>query len=90
MIFFLLQYMPVMMPFSCPCNLFFQVANAMAAKAKLLLRELKSVKADLAFAKQRCAQLEEENKMLRETKQKGSKTEEDDDLVVFFLNHLAA
>ena len=43
----------------------------MAAKAKLLLRELKSVKADLAFAKQRCAQLEEENKMLRETKQKG-------------------
>jgi len=56
----------------------------MAAKAKLLLRELKSVKADLAFAKQRCAQLEEENKLLRETKQKGSKTEEDDDLVFFF------
>jgi len=55
----------------------------MAAKAKLLLRELKSVKADLAFAKQRCAQLEEENKLLRETKQKGSKTEEDDDLVFF-------
>jgi replicative DNA helicase len=55
----------------------------MAAKAKLLLRELKSVKADLAFAKQRCAQLEEENKLLRETKQKGSKTEEDDDLVIF-------
>ena len=82
--------MPVMMPFSCPCNFFFQVANAMAAKAKLLLRELKSAKADLAFAKQRCAQLEEENKMLRETKQKGRKTEEDDDLVLFFLNHLAA
>ncbi|KAL6642008.1 hypothetical protein ACP70R_020189 [Stipagrostis hirtigluma subsp. patula] len=57
------------------------VANAMAAKAKLLLRELKSVKADLAFAKQRCTQLEEENKLLRETKQKGSKTEEDDDLI---------
>ena len=60
----------------------------MAAKAKLLLRELKSVKADLAFAKQRCAQLEEENKMLRETKQKGSKTGEDDDLVIFFLSNL--
>lgn len=53
----------------------------MAAKAKLVLRELKSVKADLAFAKQRCAQLEEENRLLRETKQKGSKTEEDDDLI---------
>ena len=66
----------------------FQVANAMAAKAKLLLRELKSVKADLAFAKQRCAQLEEENKLLLETKQKGSKTGEDDDLVIFFLSNL--
>ena len=60
----------------------------MAAKAKLLLRELKSVKLDLAFAKQRCAQLEEENKLLRETKQKGSKTGEDDDLVIFFLSNL--
>jgi hypothetical protein len=64
----------------------FQVANAMAAKAKLVLRELKTVKADLAFAKQRCSQLEEENKMLRETKQKGVKTEEDDDLVNFLLS----
>jgi hypothetical protein len=60
----------------------------MAAKAKLLLRELKSVKADLAFTKLRCAQLEEENKLLRETKQKGSKPEEDDDLVLFLI-HLA-
>ncbi|KAL6597477.1 hypothetical protein ACP70R_008892 [Stipagrostis hirtigluma subsp. patula] len=66
------------------------VANAMAAKAKLLLRELKSVKADLAFAKQRCAQLEEENKILRETKQKGSKTEEDDDLIRVQLETLLA
>ncbi|RLN00224.1 uncharacterized protein C2845_PM06G15510 [Panicum miliaceum] len=66
------------------------VANAMAAKAKLLLRELKSVKADLAFAKQRCAQLEEENKLLRETKQKGSKTEEDDDLIRVQLETLLA
>ncbi|CAN6348813.1 unnamed protein product [Urochloa humidicola] len=66
------------------------VANAMAAKAKLLLRELKSIKADLAFAKQRCAQLEEENKLLRETKQKGSKTEEDDDLIRVQLETLLA
>ncbi|KAL6609770.1 hypothetical protein ACP70R_039739 [Stipagrostis hirtigluma subsp. patula] len=41
------------------------VANAMAAKVKLLQRELKTVKADLAFSKERCAQLEEENRLLR-------------------------
>lgn len=62
----------------------------MAAKAKLVLRELKTVKADLAFAKQRCSQLEEENKMLRETKQKGVKTEEDDDLIRMQLEALLA
>ena len=50
----------------------------MAAKAKLLLRELKTVKADLAFAKERCAQLEEENKMLRESHEKGGNPEDDD------------
>uniref|UniRef100_A0A0D9XNG4 Uncharacterized protein n=1 Tax=Leersia perrieri TaxID=77586 RepID=A0A0D9XNG4_9ORYZ len=66
------------------------VANAMAAKAKLVLRELKTVKADLAFVKQRCAQLEEENKFLRETKQKGNKTEEDDDLIRVQLETLLA
>ncbi|KAM3293269.1 hypothetical protein ACQJBY_036689 [Aegilops geniculata] len=66
------------------------VANAMAAKAKLVLRELKTVKADLAFAKQRCTQLEEENKMLRETKQKGVKIEEDDDLIRMQLETLLA
>ncbi|XP_038980812.1 uncharacterized protein LOC103716692 isoform X2 [Phoenix dactylifera] len=54
------------------------VANAMAAKAKLLLRELKTVKADLAFAKQRCSQLEEENKILRENREKGTHHEDDD------------
>ncbi|XP_021303070.1 uncharacterized protein LOC8061277 isoform X2 [Sorghum bicolor] len=54
------------------------VANAMAAKAKLLLRELKTLKADLAFAKERCAQLEEENKMLRESYDKGDNPEDDD------------
>lgn len=55
---------------------------AMAAKAKLLLRELKTVKADLAFAKERCAQLEEENKILRENRERGDNPE-DDDLVLF-------
>lgn len=50
----------------------------MAAKAKLLLRELKTVKADLAFAKERCAQLEEENRILRESREKGDNPEDDD------------
>ncbi|KAJ9167422.1 hypothetical protein P3X46_022076 [Hevea brasiliensis] len=54
------------------------VAMAMAAKAKLLLRELKTVKADLAFAKERCAQLEEENKILRENRERGDNPEDDD------------
>ncbi|KAG6522727.1 uncharacterized protein LOC122053140 [Zingiber officinale] len=53
------------------------VANAMAAKTKLLLRELKTVKADLAFAKERCAQLEE-NRVLRENYEEGDGPEEDD------------
>lgn len=57
-----------------------QVAMATAAKAKLLLRELKTVKADLAFAKERCSQLEEENKRLRESREKGE-NRADDDLV---------
>ncbi|CAM0954957.1 unnamed protein product [Alopecurus aequalis] len=42
------------------------VANVMAAKVKLLQRELKTVKADMAFSKERCAQLEEENRLLRD------------------------
>lgn len=50
----------------------------MAAKAKLLMRELKTVKADLSFAKDRCAQLEEENRMLRESREKGDNTDDDD------------
>lgn len=56
---------------------------ATAAKAKLLLRELKTIKADLAFAKERCAQLEEENKILRENREKGD-NRADDDLVYTF------
>lgn len=60
---------------------------ATAAKAKLLLRELKTVKADLAFAKSRCAQLEEENKLLRdkEGREKGL-NRADDDLVFIVGN----
>ncbi|XP_062180876.1 uncharacterized protein LOC133885218 [Phragmites australis] len=65
------------------------VSNAMAAKAKLLLRELKTVKADLAFAKERCAQLEEENKMLRESYDKGDNPE-DDDMIRLQLETLLA
>ncbi|KAL0460380.1 UNVERIFIED_CONTAM: hypothetical protein Slati_0665200 [Sesamum latifolium] len=65
------------------------VAMAMAAKAKLLLRELKTVKADLAFAKERCGQLEEENRVLRESREKGNNLE-DDDLVRLQLETLLA
>ena len=62
-----------------------QVAMATAAKAKLLLRELKTVKADLAFAKERCAQLEEENKLLRESREKGGNPADDDLVHIPFL-----
>ncbi|KAK7294914.1 hypothetical protein RJT34_17813 [Clitoria ternatea] len=67
------------------------VAMATAAKAKLLLRELKTIKADLAFAKARCAQLEEENKVLRdrEGSDKGH-NREDDDLIRHQLETLLA
>lgn len=65
------------------------VAMAMAAKAKLLLRELKTLKADLAFAKERCAQLEEENRILRESREKGGNPE-DDDLIRLQLETLLA
>jgi dsDNA-specific endonuclease/ATPase MutS2 len=62
---------------------------AMAAKAKLLLRELKTVKADLAFAKDRCGQLEEENRILRESLENGDNPE-DDDLIRLQLESLLA
>ena len=62
-----------------------QVAMATAAKAKLLLRELKTVKADLAFAKERCAQLEEENKILRENRDKGDHRADDDLVYILFF-----
>lgn len=54
------------------------VAMATTTKAKLLLRELKTVKADLAYAKQRCTQLEEENKILREAYGKGDHPADDE------------
>ncbi|KAF8047615.1 hypothetical protein N665_2917s0002 [Sinapis alba] len=66
------------------------VAMAMAAKAKLLLRELKMVKSDLAFAKQRCAQLEEENKVLRENHNGENSQTDNDDLVRLQLETLLA
>ncbi|CAJ1813407.1 unnamed protein product [Sphenostylis stenocarpa] len=68
------------------------VAMATAAKAKLLLRELKSVKADLAFTKARCAQLEEENKILRdrEGSEKGQNREDEDDMIRHQLETLLA
>ncbi|KAJ7961033.1 Heat-inducible transcription repressor [Quillaja saponaria] len=65
------------------------VAMATAAKAKLLLRELKTVKADLTFAKERCAQLEEENKILWEGRDKGH-SRADDDLIRLQLETLLA
>ncbi|XP_071717549.1 uncharacterized protein [Rutidosis leptorrhynchoides] len=65
------------------------VAIATAAKAKLLLRELKTLKADLAFAKERSSQLEEENKMLREAIEKGDHPT-DDDMIRLQLESLLA
>ncbi|KAI3507279.1 hypothetical protein L1887_22196 [Cichorium endivia] len=65
------------------------VAIATAAKAKLLLRELKTIKADLAFAKERSSQLEEENKMLREALEKGDNPA-DDDMIRLQLESLLA
>ncbi len=63
------------------CNLWIaavQVAMAMASRAKMLLRELKTVKGDLTFVGNRCSQLEEENKRLRESMVKGVRPDEDD------------
>lgn len=66
-----------------------QVAIATAAKAKLLFREIKTVKADLAFAKQRSSQLEEENKILREAREKGDHPA-DDDMVHIYYKYLTS
>nr|XP_043611529.1 uncharacterized protein LOC122583165 [Erigeron canadensis] len=53
------------------------IAIVTAAKVKQLARELKSVKAELAFAKERYSQLEEENKMLREAREGDNLDDED-------------
>ncbi|KAK8926392.1 hypothetical protein KSP39_PZI018629 [Platanthera zijinensis] len=70
-------------------NLCLQPANAMAAKPKLLLLELNTLRADLDFAKERCQKLEEENKFLRENREKGDGTA-DDDLIRLQLETLLA
>ncbi|KAH7297111.1 hypothetical protein KP509_26G054100 [Ceratopteris richardii] len=54
------------------------VAMAMAAKAKLLFHELKEARADLALAKEHCAQLKEENRMIRTNIDDGLKPDEED------------
>ncbi|KAM7463872.1 hypothetical protein LguiA_031993 [Lonicera macranthoides] len=65
------------------------VARATAAKAKQLLREVKTLKADLAFAKERCSQLENENRVLREAHEKGDYPA-DDDMIRLQLETLLA
>ncbi|GLT37185.1 hypothetical protein SLA2020_115180 [Shorea laevis] len=65
------------------------MAMATPAKAILLLRELKTVKADLAFAKERCSQLEEENKISRKSRERGGNPA-DDDLIRLQLETLLA
>jgi hypothetical protein len=51
---------------------------AMASRAKRLLQELKTAKGDLTFVGNRCSQLEEENKRLRQSMVKGVRPDEDD------------
>lgn len=62
-----------------------QVAIATAAKVKQLVRELKTVKGELAFAKERCSQLEDENKVLREAPEDGDYPADDDMVLLRFL-----
>jgi len=62
------------------------IALAMASRAKMLLQELKTVKGDVIFLGNRCSQLEEENKRLRESMVKGVR--EEDDLVRLQLETL--
>ncbi|XP_002979688.2 uncharacterized protein LOC9636139 [Selaginella moellendorffii] len=65
------------------------VAMAMASKVKLLVRELKTVKKNLADMRDRCSQLEQENQRLRDSVEKGPRSE-DDDLVRKQLETLVA
>jgi hypothetical protein len=63
---------------------------AMASKAKFLERDLKSIRGDLCFMRERCAFLEEENRRLRDAVAKGVRPEEDDLVcygfaIIFFI-----
>lgn len=82
----ILLFICISLPVKCMFVLWLclQVAMATAAKAKLLVRELKTVKADLTFAKQRCSQLEDENRILREAREKGGNPA-DDDMVISYI-----
>ncbi|KAK9057827.1 hypothetical protein SSX86_022665 [Deinandra increscens subsp. villosa] len=53
------------------------VAMATAAKVKQLARELKTVTEELELAKERCCQLEEENKLLREGREQSDHSADD-------------
>lgn len=50
----------------------------MATKASYLTNELKSMKSELCFMKERCSLLEEENRRLQEVFDKDARPEEDD------------
>ncbi|ONK73626.1 uncharacterized protein A4U43_C04F33580 [Asparagus officinalis] len=54
------------------------LAISMASRASLLARELKTMKSELLFTRERCALLEEENRRLREGAEEGDRPEEDD------------
>eukprot|EP00245_Coleochaete_scutata_P012381 TRINITY_DN4786_c0_g2_i1.p1 TRINITY_DN4786_c0_g2~~TRINITY_DN4786_c0_g2_i1.p1 ORF type:complete len:353 (+),score=100.61 TRINITY_DN4786_c0_g2_i1:2-1060(+) len=62
------------------------VANAMARKAKQLIRELKAAHVELETCQERCALLEAENRRLRE--EGGITREEEDDLMRLQLETL--
>ncbi|CAN6693935.1 unnamed protein product [Malus baccata var. baccata] len=54
------------------------LAISMATKAASFARELKSIRLDLSFMQERCVLLEEENRRLRDGRDKGLRLEEDD------------
>ncbi|GAB2281230.1 hypothetical protein Dimus_015836 [Dionaea muscipula] len=54
------------------------MAISMATKAEEMARELKSIKRDFFFLKERCNLLEEENRRLRDGFDNGIEPEEDD------------
>ncbi|XP_057860880.1 uncharacterized protein LOC131069466 isoform X5 [Cryptomeria japonica] len=67
------------------------VAKSLAYKAKLLQRQMTSLKADLCFVRERCAFLEEENSRLRDRDRVGDGVRpEEDDLVRLQLEVLLA